>query len=218
MNLKMLFAAGVMLAAAACGDKGTGTESAEGDGAASAAGGGVRAVTGLPDPCEWLSVAEAQTLLGLAQPPRQTPMGNADAASRACVFTDPAQTTWINVSYQGLNPQVMSAQGRPEEALVELSGTVYANGLEHVFTGRNEGYPTLGFSDADRTILVTYTDFGKVRKLPEGIPDSLSVSSYYNVLLHLHAPEQSPDTRLKALQNLVDRPLEQLAAAASGGR
>jgi hypothetical protein len=141
-------------------------------------------------------------------------MGGPEAASRACVYTNASRTTWVNASYQGLNPQVMSAQGRSGSELVELARSLYAHGLEHADTGETSGYPTLAFADSQRTIMIVFTDIGKARDLPEGLSDRLSISSYYNVLLHLTAPEQAPAARLGGLKAMVDRPVAQLRAAA----
>lgn len=218
MSKNALFFVFIAISLVACGDA---TDSSSGNAAtevsaASTAASGQLAIEGLPDPCEWLSAEEAQELLGLDEPPPQTPMGGPETASRSCVYTNEAQTAWINVSYQGLNPQVFTAQGKSEAELSELASSMYADTLEHVYSGETDGYPTLAFEDAERTIMVVFTDIGKARNLPEGISDRLSISTYYNVLLHLFAPDQSGGARLEAVKRLVDRPVAQLKAAVGG--
>lgn len=171
-------------------------------------------IDGLPDPCDWLSAEEAQELLGLPEAPPQTTMGGPDAAGRSCVYTNEAQTAWINVGYQGLNLQVFTAQGKSEAELIELASSMYAHTLEHVYSGETDGYPTLAFEDAERTVMVVFTDIGKARDLPEGISDRLSMSTYYNVLLHMFAPDHSSGARLETLKGMVTRPVEQLGDVA----
>lgn len=171
-------------------------------------------IDGLPDPCEWLNPQEAQELLGLDAESQQTPTGDADSAGRSYVYTNPGQTTWINVAFQGLNPQVFSAEGRSEVELIELASMVYAHGLNHVYTGGTAGYPTLGFSDAMRTILIAFVGIGMARNLPEGLTDRLSMSSYYNATLLMSHAGLSSEARLKALKGLVERPVHQLSEAA----
>lgn len=61
---------------------------------------------------------------------------------------------------------------------------------------------------------MVFTNVGKARDLPEGLPGSFSISAYYNVLLHLFAPEQSGEQRLAELTSLVHKPVAQLRAAA----
>jgi hypothetical protein len=169
-----------------------------------------RVVQGLPDPCEWLSAAEAQELLGFPEAPPQTPMGGPDSGGRSCVYTNAEQTAWINAGFQGSNPQIFSAQGKSEAELKDMAGNLYAHGLEHMESGEVGGYPKLAFQDDDRTIMVVFTDIGKRRNLPEGFSERLLISTYYNVLLHLHAPHQTAAQRLAALNRLVERPVRQL--------
>lgn len=175
-----------------------------------------RTIEGMPDPCEWLSAAQAQELLELPEPPPQTAMGGAEGAGRACVYTNAAQSAWINAGYQALNPQVFSAQGKSEAELIDLAGSLYAHGLTHLESAEAGDYPKLAFHDADRTIMVVFTNIGKRRNLPEGISERLSISSYYNVVLHLFAPALSAERRLDALNGMVDRPVRQLVESAGG--
>jgi len=214
--MRALLVAIVSILATACGDQ---TQSpadtlAAPEPAASVKSGSARTIEALPDPCAWLSASEAQEILGLPEPPPQTPMGGPDTAGRSCVYTNAEQTAWINVSYEGLNPQVFSAQGKSDQELIELAGAMYAHGLEHVYSGETDDYPTLAFQDADRTILVVFTDIGKARNLPEGISERFAISSYYNVLMHLFAPKRSGEERLGALEGLVNRSVDQLSGAA----
>lgn len=200
----------------ACGgseDAGNGGSAAP-ESAKTSAARGAPILDALPDPCDWLSAPQAQEILGLPEPPPQTPMGGPQTAGRSCVYTDAGQTAWINVSYEGLNPQVFSAQGKSEQELIDLAGAMYAHGLEHVDSDRTEGYPTLAFQDPDRTIMIVFTDIGKARDLPEGISERFAISSYYNVVMHLYAPQQSGEARLAALSGLVERAVEQLGDVA----
>jgi hypothetical protein len=173
-----------------------------------------RTIQGMPDPCEWLNGAQAQELLGLPEAPPQTPMGGAEGAGRACVYTSADQSAWINAGYQGLNPQVFSAQGKSEAELVDLAASLYAHGLVHLESGEAGGYPKLAFQDADRTVVVVFTDIGKRRDLPEEFSERLLISSYYNVVLHLFAPTLPAAQRLAALNGLVERPVRQLVQRA----
>jgi hypothetical protein len=209
MSLRLVAIAALTVFLPACG----GTEDAA-DARSSAGGNGPRLIDELPDPCDWLSGEEAQALLGLPEAPRQTRMGTPETAGRSCVYTNAPQTAWINVSYEGLNPQVFNTQGRSARELVETASSLYAHGLDHVLTEETGGLPTLGFQNGDRTIMVVFTDIGKARDLPEGFSDRLSMSTYYNVLMHLFAPHQAPEQRLAALNRLADRPLQQLVEQA----
>lgn len=216
MNSRTLVCVALAGFLGACGgstDSGTGGEQPGGQ-AGAAKSAEPLTIEALPDPCEWLSAAEAQKILGLEQPPQQTPMGGPDTAGRSCVYSNPDRTAWINVGYEGLNPQVFSAAGKSGDELVELAGNLYAHGLSHVRTSGTRGLPTLAFEDAERTIMVVFTDVGKARDLPDGFPGSFSISAYYSVLLHLFAPTQSGQQRLAELTELVERPVAQLRAAA----
>ena len=214
--MRVLLIAIISILAPGCGDKSETPAdfSATAEPVVSAKGNGPRTIVALPDPCEWLSASEAQEILGLPEPPPQTPMGGPDTAGRSCVYTNAEQTAWINVSYEGLNPQVFNAQRKSEQELIELASTVYAHGLEHAYSGKTDGYPTLAFQDADRTIMIVFTDIGKARNLSEGISERFAISSYYNVLMHLFVPEQSGEERLGALKGQVNRSVAQLKAAA----
>jgi hypothetical protein len=179
------------------------------------ASGGTLKLAELPDPCAWINAEEAGRLLGLAGQPQQTPMGDATSVGRSCVFTNGDNTIWLNVSYQGLNPQVFDARGQSTEELIELASTQYADQLQHLETSETGRYPTLAFGDAGQTILVVFTNIGKARDLPEGISERLSFSSIYTITLWMTAPDLTQEQRLAALHSLVERPVQQLKERAS---
>lgn len=118
------------------------------------------------------------------------------------------------MSYQGLNSQVFSAEGKSGKELIELAAGMYAYGLTHVESTQTDGRPTLVFDDADRTIMIVFSGIGIARDLPEGMPGGYSIPSYINPTLLLRDPGTSREQRLAALKGLVERPVAQLFEAA----
>lgn len=157
MSLRLVAIAALAVFLLACG----GTEDSD-DARSSAGGNGPRLVDGLPDTCDWPSEEEAQDLLGLPEAPQQT--CTPETAGRSCGYTNAPQSAWINVSYEGLNPQIFNSQGRSARELVELATSRYTYGLDHVLTDETGGFPRLGFQDRDRTTMVVFTDSSAWRR------------------------------------------------------
>ena len=173
-------------------------------------------IRALPDPCEWLSPDEAQSMLRLEQPPPPSAMGSPTGAGRTCVYMNADQTRWINLSYQGLNPQVFNPAGRTDEELIELATNMYASGLQHEALSKTDGRPTLTFSDDERTVVIVFTGVGKARDLPEGISAAHAISSYIQATLTLFDPGRSTTERLGLMQGVAEKPIRQLAEVRMG--
>lgn len=215
MTVQSLVCVGMTIMLVACDGP---EEAAQGNGGAAPSRSeatGNATIKALPDPCEWLGATEAQDLLGLDEALAQTALGDAQGSGRSCVYTNADQSKWINVSYQGLNPQVFSPKDKSTDELIELASTMYANGLEHLDSSETDGRPTLAFGNAERTTLIVFSGVGKARELPEDMPEGYSISSYINAILTLFDAAKSQEARLAELEGLVDRPMSQLLEAAS---
>jgi len=213
MTIRYLIFASAASILAACGAP----EGSSGNSRSADSMDGLMTVSGLPNPCDWLSATEAQAILSLDIAPQQVAMGGAQTSQRSCYYSDPEQTKSIDVSHRMLNPQIVDTTGKSAAELSDIAATTYGYGMNHLESLMSGDTTIVAFGNAEQTILIAFSSIGRARDLPEGMPAAISarmsISGYINPTLLLFDAGQSQEQRLATLKRLIDRPIAQLHAA-----